>query len=41
MDIAYYDAEYCPYCGGGCAAEPEDSDYLCDGWLFQEKLGAY
>ena len=22
----------CPYCGGGCPEEPEDSENLCDGF---------
>ena len=24
--------EECRYCGGGCPNEPDDSEYLCDGY---------
>ena len=26
------DAEECHYCGGNCPNEPDDSEYLCDGF---------
>tara|TARA_B100000131_G_scaffold102264_1_gene99268 strand:+ start:175 stop:366 length:192 start_codon:yes stop_codon:yes gene_type:complete len=38
--------EICPYCEGNCPNEPEDSEWLCDGYagdidnlVFRTKIG--
>jgi hypothetical protein len=30
--MEYFVVEDCPYCGGNCPNEPEDSEFLCDGY---------